>query len=129
MTMIKKTTKPQSGEADPAEPQFKENAQVNARIDEFIKNNPKHWDFIQSMPPERMARALVLNEVQKLDRREKMREGVLTKLDQNPEMKEHIQGLVKNLPEGQREDAMVSIAVRTMRAVKPKETQAPGVKI
>ena len=127
--MIRKSTKPQSGEAETAEPQFKENAQVNARIDEFIKNNPKQWDFIQSMPPERMARALVLNEVQKLDRREKMREGLLTKLDQNPEMKEHIQGLVKNLPENQREDAMVSIAARTIRAVKPKETQAPGVKV
>ena len=127
--MIRKSTKPQSGEADTAEPQFKENAQVNARIDEFIKNNPKQWDYIQSMPPERMARALVLNEVQKLDRREKMREGVLTKLDQNPEMKEHIPGLVKHLPEGQREDAMVSVAARTMRAVKPKETQAPGVKV
>lgn len=127
--MIRKSTKSQSGEADTAEPQFKENPQVNARIDEFIKNNPKQWEYIQSMPPERMARALVLNEVQKLDRREKMREGVLTKLDQNPEMKEHIQGLVKHLPEDQREDAMVSIAARTMRAVKPKETQAPGVKV
>jgi len=127
--MIRKSTKPQSGEADTAEPQFKENAQVNARIDEFIKNNPKQWEYFQSMPPERMARALVLNEIQKLDRREKMREGVLTKLDQNPEMKEHIQSLVKNLPEDQRENAMVSIATRTMRALKPKETQAPGVKV
>ena len=127
--MIRKSTKPQSGEADTAGPQFKENAQVNARIDEFIKNNPKQWEYIQSMPPERMARALVLNEIQKLDRREKMREGVLTKLDQNPEMKEHIQSLVKNLPEDRRENAMVSIATRTMRALKPKETQAPGVKV
>ena len=58
-----------------------------------------------------------------------MREGVLTKLDQNPEMKEHIQGLVKHLPEDQREDATVSIATRTMRALKPKETQTPGVKV
>ena len=126
---IKKSTNPQSGEADTAEPQFKENAQVNARIDEFIKNNPKQWTYIQSMPPERMARALVLNEVQKLDRNEKMRAGVLSKLDQNPEMKEHIQGLVKHLPEDQREDATVSIAARTMRVLKPKENQAPGVKV
>ena len=126
---IKKSTNPQSGEADTSEPQFKENAQVNARIDEFIKNNPKQWTYIQSMPPERMARALVLNEVQKLDRNEKMRAGVLSKLDQNPEMKEHIQGLVKHLPEDQREDATVSIAARTMRVLKPKENQAPGVKV
>ena len=126
---IKKSNSPQPGDAGTAEPQFKENPQVNARIDEFIKNNPKQWDYIQSMPPERMARALVLNEVQKLDRREKMREGVLSKLDQNPEMKEHIQGLVKHLPEDQREDATVSIAARTMRVLKPKENQATGVKV
>ena len=126
---LKKSNSPQSGETNTAEPQFKENPQVNARIDEFIKNNPKQWDYIQSMPPERMARALVLNEVQKQDRTEKMRAGVLSKLDQNPEMKEHIQGLVKHLPEDQREDATVSIAARTMRVLKPKETQAPGVKV
>jgi hypothetical protein len=127
MTMIKRNSKPQSGESGTDTQQFKENAQVNAKIDEYIKNNPKHWDYIQSMPPERMARALVLHEVQKLDRREKIRAGVMSKLDQNPEMKEHIQGLVKNLPEDQREGAMVSIAAQTMRAMKPK--QATGVKV
>jgi hypothetical protein len=127
MTMIKRNSKPQSGESGTETQPFKENAQVNARIDEYIKNNPKHWDYIQSMPPERMARALILHEVQKVDRREKMRAGVLTKLDQNPEMKEHIQGLVKTLPEDQREGAMVSIAAQTMRAMKPK--QAAGVKV
>lgn len=127
MTMIKRNSKPQSGESGTETQPFKENAQVNARIDEYIKNNPKHWEYIQSMPQERMARALVLHEVQKLDRREKIRAGVLSKLDQNPEMKEHIQGLVKNLPEDQREGAMVSIAAQTMRAMKPK--QAPGVTV
>jgi len=127
MTMIKRNSKPQSGESGTETQPFKENAQVNAKIDEYIKNNPKHWDYIQSMPPERMARALVLHEVQKLDRREKIRSGVLSKLDQNPEMKEHIQGLVKNLPEDQREGAMVSIAAQTMRAMKPK--QAAGVTV
>ena len=125
--MIKKNAKPQSGEVDTDSPQFKENAQVNAKIDEYIRNNPKHWTYIQSMPPDRMARALVLHEVQKLDRREKMRAGVLAKLDQNPEMKEHIQGLVKNLPEDQRESAAVSIAARAMRAVKPRQSQGFGV--
>jgi hypothetical protein len=127
MTMIKRNSKPQPGESGTETQPFKENAQVNAKIDEYIKNNPKHWDYIQSMPPERMARALVLHEVQKLDRREKIRAGVMSKLDQNPEMKEHIQGLVKNLPEDQREGAMVSIAAQTMRAMKPK--QAAGVKV
>lgn len=125
MTMIKKNSKPQSENSDTDMPQFKENVQVNAKIDDYIQKNPKHWEYIQSMPTERMTRALVLHEVQKLDRTEKMRAGVLSKLEQNPEMKEHIQGLVKNVPEAQRESAMVSIAAKTMRAVK----QSAGVKI
>ncbi|HWC58711.1 MAG TPA: hypothetical protein VHC44_03385 [Verrucomicrobiae bacterium] len=125
--MIKRNSKPQSAESGQETGAFKENSQVNARIDEYIKNNPKHWEYIQSMPPERMARALVLHEVQKLDRREKMQAGVLAKLNENPEMKEHIEGLVKNLPESQRQSAMVSIAARTLRELKPKQTA--GVKV
>ena len=53
--------------------QYRDNPKVNARIDEYIKNNPKHWDYIQSMPRERLERALVLSEVNKQDRQQKMR--------------------------------------------------------
>jgi hypothetical protein len=110
-----------------AQPQFKENPQVNAKIDEYIRANPKHWEYIKSMTPDRMARALVLNEVQKQDRQIKMTAGVLKKLDQNPEMKKALQAAVKDVPEDQREKVMVSMAMRAMRSIKPREAQqAPG---
>lgn len=115
-----------------AQPQFKENAQVNAKIDDYIRANPKYWEYIQSMTPERMARALVLNEVQKRDRQEKMQAGVMKKLDQNPEMKKALQAAVKDVPEDQREKVMTSMAMRAMRSIKPRETQqapAQGVKV
>ena len=66
--MLKGRTKPENGgDANAAgkQPEFKENPQVNAKIDDYIKNNPKYWDYVQSMTPERMARALVLTEIQK----------------------------------------------------------------
>lgn len=124
---LKRNSQPPAEDAGESSPRFKENNEVNARIDEYIRSNPKRWEYIQSLPPERMARALVLNDIQKEDRREKMRQGVLTKLDQNPEMKEHIANLVKNLPEDQREGATVSIATRTMRAM--KSAQGTGAKV
>ena len=133
--MLKGRTKPQNGDAassDASQPQFKENPQVNAKIDEYIKNNPKHWAYIQSMPPDRMARALVLNEVQKLDRREKMHASIMKKLDENPEMKQAYETLVKNLPADQREKMMTALAARTMRAITPRQPQAAqqaGVKV
>ena len=125
--MIKRQNKTgDTASSTDSQPQFKENAQVNARIDEYIKNNPKHWDYIQSMTPDRMARALVLNEVQKQDRTEKMRAGILRKLDENPEMKKSIQEMVKNLPESQREQATIAIGRQAMRATVPRQTQATG---
>ena len=124
--MLKGRNKLQNGDAastTDSQPQFKENPQVNAKIDDYIKNNPKHWDYIQSMPPDRMARALVLTEVQKLERREKMHAGIMKKLDENPEMKQAYETLVKNLPEDQREKMMTTLAARTMRTITPRKNQ------
>ena len=109
--------------------QFRDNPQVNAKIDNYIKENPKHWAYIQSMPRDRVERALVLQEVQKNDRVAKMRAGIQRKLDQDPELKQAYANLVKNLPEDQREQAMINIAARTMRDIVPREAQKAGVKV
>jgi len=103
--------------------QYRDNPKVNARIDEYIKNNAKHWDYITSMPRERLERALVLSEVNKLDRQQKMRDGILRKLEQNPELKQAYEILVKNVPEEQREEVMSQIARQTQRAVSRSQTQ------
>lgn len=129
--MIKRNSKTSAPAGAPDDMAFRENPQINARIDEYIKENPKHWERIQAMPRERLERAVVLDQIQRNDRRERMQEGVLNKLNDNPEMKQHIEGLVKHLPEDQRESAMIAIASRTMQALKPKQeqqqTQGQGV--
>jgi hypothetical protein len=104
--------------------QYRDNPKVNARIDEYIKNNSKHWDYIKSLPRERLERALVLSEVNKLDRQEKINAAIMRKLDQNPDLKQAYETLVKHLPEDQREKTMVSIASRTMRSITPRQTQS-----
>ena len=110
--------------------QYRDNPKVNTRIDEYIKQNPKHWEYIKTMPRERLERALVLSEVNKQERQQKMRDGILRKLEQNPELKQAYETLVKHLPEDQREKMMVSIASRTMRSITPRQTQsAPPVKV
>ena len=113
------------------EPQkFRENAEVNAKINAYIEKNPKEWAYIQGMPRERLERSLVLQAVQKLDRREKMRTSILKKLDENPEMKEAFRTLVKNLPAEQQEKAMVSLAMRTNRAIAPPaQKEAQGARV
>ena len=122
--MLKGKARTQDESATEQPGQYRDNPKVNARIDEYIKNNPKHWDYINAMPRERLERALVLSEVNKLDRLQKMKDGILRKLEQNPELKQAYETLVKNLPEDQREKVMVSIASRTMRSITPRQTQS-----
>jgi hypothetical protein len=105
-------------------PQFRENAEINAKIDNYIQDNPKRWEYIKAMSPERMARTIVLQDVQKLERTERIRMSVLKKLDENPELKKAYQTLVKNLPEDQQEKMMANLALRTQRTVTRGQEQA-----
>src|SRR4028118_434043 len=75
-------------------PKFRENAEVNAKIDGYIQKNPKEWAYIQSMPRERLERSMILQSVQKEERKEKMRAGILKKLEEKPELKEAYRNLV-----------------------------------
>jgi hypothetical protein len=72
---------------------------------------------------------LVLQQVNKLDRRERIRAGVMKQLEANPELKEAYKKLVKNLPAEQQERAMMSIASRTLRTITPRQQQSKGARV
>jgi hypothetical protein len=111
-------------------PNFRENSEVNGKIDSYIEKNPKEWAYIKAMPRERLERSLVLQSVQKLERKERMRTNILKKLEENPELKEAYRTLVKNLPAEQQEKAMAALAMRTMKTVapsQPRQAQAARV--
>lgn len=121
-TMIKRKDKDQSptqGEA----PAYRENAEVNAKIDAYIAQNPKRWENVQSMPRERLERAVILNDVRQQERQQKMSEGVMKKLEKEPELKKTYESLVAHLPEAEREKAILSIA-RTMGGINAKQQQS-----
>jgi hypothetical protein len=78
------------------------------------------------MSAERMARTIILQDVQRQERTERMRAGVLRKLEENPELKKAYQTLVKNLPEDQQEKMMANLAIRTQRNVTRGQSEAPA---
>ena len=132
---LKRTDKTSTGNgtasAEPANdtPKLRDNAEVNTKIDAYIKANPKEWAYIQGLPRDRLERSLVLQNVNKIERRERVRTAVLKKLDENPELKEAYRTLVKNLPADQQEKAMASIALQAQRTIAPRQQQTAGVKV
>ncbi len=99
------------------QPTFRSNPEVDAKIDTYIKDNPKYWAYVQAMPRERLERSVVLNEVRELDRQQRIREGVLKQINRNPEMKRAYDLLVKDLPEDQKETVIAQIGRTARRAV------------
>lgn len=104
-------------------PKLRDNVEINAKIDAYIQANPKEWNYIQGLPRDRLERMLVLQKVNKVERRERVRTSVMKQLDANPELKEAYRKLVKNLPADQQEKAMTSIAARTLRTITPRQQQ------
>ena len=119
MSKIKPPAPPSaSGNAAPADPPtFRSNPEVDAKIDAYVKENPKYWSYVQAMPRERLERTVVLNEVRELDRQQRIREGVLKQINRNPEMKRAYDLLVKDLPEDQKEGVIAQIGRTARRAV------------
>jgi len=109
-------------------PKYRDNVEINAKIDAYIQANPKEWNYIQGLPRERLERMLVLQHVNKIERRERIRASVTKQLDANPELKEAYRKLVKNLPAEQQEKAMTSIAARTLRTIMPRK-QSAGARV
>ena len=112
------------GNAAPTDqPTFRSNPEVDAKIDAYIKDNPKYWAYVQAMPRERLERTVVLNEVRELDRQQRMREGLIKRITVNPALKNAYDTLVKDLPDDQKESVIAQIARSTRRAVARSQGQ------
>ena len=112
-------------------PTYRQNPDVDAKIDAYIKENPKYWAYVQGMPRERLERTLVLNEVRELDRQQRMKEGILKQINKTPALKAAYDTLVKDLPEEQREGVIAQLARQAKRAFvrsqNPQQREAVSV--
>ena len=124
MSINKAKTPPNGAASSSADPTtYRSNPEVEAKIDAYIKENPKHWTYLQGMPRDRLERTVVLNEVRQLDRQQRMREGMMKRINENPKLKQAYETLVKDVPEEQREEVMSQIARQTQRAVSRSQGQ------
>jgi hypothetical protein len=130
--------KPKSKEAGPAQNsngtvEYRENPQTNEKIDAWIAANPERFKFFNDLPHERAVRKLVLNEIQKYERVQKMNNGIMKKLEGDPEAKAAYETLLKRVPEGERERATSQLARHVLRITAPRQsrsqTQGTGMRV
>jgi hypothetical protein len=97
--------------------EFRNNPEVDAKIDSYIKENPKYWAYIQAMPRDRLERSIVLTEVQKLDRQQRIRDGIMKEINSKPELKQAYDTLLQSVPENMRDSVMAQVASQARRVI------------
>lgn len=129
--------KPKSKDTDTAQTvgdavQYRVNPKTDEKIDAWIKANPDGFKFFDELPHERAVRKLVLNEVEKYERLQKMNAGIMQKLENDPEAKQAYETLLSRVPEADRERATASVARHVFRLGSRKEqnqSTSAGVKV
>jgi hypothetical protein len=129
--------KPKSKDTDTAQTagdavQYRVNPKTDEKIDAWIKANPDGFKFFDELPHERAVRKLVLNEVEKYERLQKMNAGIMQKLENDPEAKQAYETLLSRVPEADRERATASVARHVFRLGSRKEqnqSTGAGVKV
>ena len=114
MSTTKTRTPPSNGAAAdtpaPNENRYQRtNAEAEGKINDWIKNNPKNWDYIQAMPRDRLERTVVLNEVRHVERRQYVDTGVLQNIKNNPDLKAAYDVLLKDVPEDKRDEVILNM--------------------
>jgi hypothetical protein len=101
-------------------PEYRINPEMEARIDKHIADNPKNWAYIQAMPRDRLERTVVLNEVRQVDRRQRIQDGVMQDIKNDPKIRAAYDVILKDVPEEQRADVIMGMEREKWLAKQPK---------
>lgn len=102
--------KQQVAEKKAQEPTIRTNPEIDAKIDEFIKENPKLLEYYQALPKEQLIRKLILGKMQRAGYANQRNQEIIAWVEENPEIKAKIEARVKNVPEANRQRAFITAA-------------------
>jgi hypothetical protein len=113
-----------SGATASNEPQtYRIDPETETKIDDWIKRNPKGWDYIKTMPRDRLERTVVLNDVRKMEARQRIETGVMQEINNDPVRKQAYDTLTKDMPEERREEVILGMEREKWRAKQKPQTQ------
>jgi hypothetical protein len=102
---------------------YRVNPETEAKIDNWIKQNPKGWDYIKTMPRDRLERTVVLNDVRKMEARQRIETGVMQEINNDPVRKQAYDTLTKDMPEERREEVILGMEREKWRAKQKTQGQ------
>lgn len=89
---------------------LRRNPEVDAKLDQFIADNPRLLESYQRLSKDELIRKLMLRKMNQREVRQGRNAEILAWVDENPDIKARIEAQVKNVPEANRQRAFVNAA-------------------
>jgi hypothetical protein len=109
------------------EPNYRINPELEGKIDDWIKENPKDWKYITDMPIDRLRRTVVLNDIRKTEARERIDEDILKSVNNDTKRRESYDVLTEGMSEEQRADFIIKAEREKRRTQQQAQNRKEGV--
>jgi hypothetical protein len=117
--------RPGGNTQDTATPRI--NPEIDARLNQFIKDNPDLYKHYCEMSKEQLVRKQMLAKMNQNDYTQRQNEEVRNWLEQNPDIKSRVEERIARVAPERRERALISAARNEM--VQQAMRQPAGVKV
>ncbi|HEY1718308.1 MAG TPA: hypothetical protein VGH42_08460 [Verrucomicrobiae bacterium] len=115
-----KTKTPPNGATDATasnEPNHRINPEVETKIDNWIEDNPKDWNYIKGLPIDRLRRMVILNDLRKTAAIERIDQETLKAVNDDPKRKQSYDIQTEGMSAEQRDEYIIK-AERERRRIK-----------
>ena len=92
------------------EPTLRRNPEIDAKLDRFIQENPKLFEYYQGLSKEELIRKQMLGKMQRSEYTNGRNEEIKAWVEEHPEIKSKIEERIRNVPEANRERAFINAA-------------------
>lgn len=89
---------------------LRRNPEIDAKLDTFIRENPKLVEYYQQFSKEELIRKAMLAKMQRNEVTERRSASIKEWVEANPEVKTKIEERLRNVPEEHRERAFIAAA-------------------
>jgi hypothetical protein len=110
------------------QPTLRRNPEVDAKIDQFIRDNPKVHEYYMGLSKEDLVRKAILGKVQRNEYSSQRNQEIVAWVEEHPEVKARIEERIKNIPADRRERAFVTMARSEAVKETVKSSQGQGIR-
>ena len=89
---------------------LRRNPEIDAKLDTFIRENPKLIEYYQGLSKDELVRKLMLGKMQRSEYTNTRNAEIKSWVEEHPEIKAKIEERIRNVPAANRERAFVNAA-------------------